>query len=102
MKEKFIEWVCFHGEILERYKFPYVVWSVGVVVMFGVQCFYPKIINAIYEFQLLGQFPFRQIIEINIDYLKHGMWLIPMLVLGFFIVFGIQIHQKNIKRIYRY
>lgn len=102
MKEKFIEWVYFHGEFLERYRLPYFVWVIGIISMLIAQHFYPKVIKGIYNFQFFGNFPFRPIIETNIDFLKHGMWLIPMIVLGFFIVLGIQIHRRNIKRVYRY
>lgn len=102
MKDKFIDWLHFHGEILERYRLPYFVWVVGIISMLIAQHFYPKFINGIYNFQLFGQFPFKPLIENNINYLIHGLWLIPLMVLGFFIVLGIQIHLKNVKRVYRY
>lgn len=102
MKEKIIDWLYFHVEILERYKLPYLIWGVGLIAMFVTQYLYPKIIHGIYNFQLLGSFPFKSIIETNVVFLKNGMWLIPMVVLGYFVVLGIQIHQKNIQRVYRY
>lgn len=102
MKDSVMDWLYFHGEILEKYKLPYFIWVIGIISMLVAQYFYPKVINGIYNFQFFGNFPFRQIIETNIDFLKHGMWLIPIVALGFFIVIGIQIHQRNIKRVYRY
>lgn|SRR5690606_6557036 len=102
MMEKIIDWFHFHVEILERYKLPYFVWGIGLIAMLVAQHVYPKIIHGFYNFQFLGNFPFKPIIATNVDFLKHGMWLIPMVTLGFFIVLGIQIHQKNIKRIFRY
>lgn len=70
--------------------------------MLVAQHFYFKAINGIYNFQLFGNFHFRHIIDTNIDFLKHGMWLIPVVALVFFIVLGIQIHQRNIQKVYRY
>lgn len=102
MKEKIIDWFHFNVEILERYRLPYFVWGIGIISMLVAQHFYPKVINVIYNFQFFGQFPFKPIIETNINYVIHGMWLIPLVALGFFIVLGIQIHQRNIKRVYRY
>jgi len=102
MKEKIIDWFHFHVEILERYKLPYFVWGIGLLAMLVAQHFYFKAINGIYNFQLFGNFPFRQTIETHIYFVKHGMWLIPMVALVFFIVLGIQIHQRNIQRVYRY
>ena len=97
-----MEWLYFHGEILEKYRFPYFIWVIGIISMLVAQHFYPKVINVIYNFQFFGQFPFRSIIETNINYLIHGMWLIPLIVLGFFLFTGIKIHQKNISKISRY
>lgn len=102
MKEKIIDWFYFHVEILESYKFPYFVWAIGLIAMFVAQHIYPKIIHGIYDFQLLGNFPFKSIIAANVDFLRHGMWLVPMVVLGYFVILGIQIHQKNIQRVYRF
>lgn len=102
MKEKIIDWFYFHVEILERYKLPYFVWGIGLIAMLVAQHFYFKAINRIYNFQLFGNLPFRQAIETHIFFVKHGMWLIPMVTLVFFIILGIQIHQRNIQRIYKY
>lgn len=102
MKDSFMEWLYFHGEILEKYRFPYFIWVIGIISMLVAQHFYPKVINVIYNFQFFGQFPFRSIIETNINYLIHGIWLIPLIVLGFFLFTGIKIHQKNINKISRY
>lgn len=102
MKEKITDWLYFHVEILERYRLPYFVWVVGIIFMLLAQYFYPKFINGIYNFQLFGQFPFKPLIENNINYLIHGLWLIPLIVFGFFVVAGVQIHQRNVKNVYRY
>lgn len=73
MKDSFMDWLYFHGEILERHRLPYFVWVVGIISMLAVQHFYSKVIISIYNFQLFGQFPFKPLIESNINYLIHGL-----------------------------
>lgn len=54
MKDSFMEWLYFHGEILEKYRSPYFIWVIGIISMLVAQHFYPKVINVIYNFQFFG------------------------------------------------
>jgi hypothetical protein len=102
MKEDFINWLNFHAEILNRYKITYFLWGIGMVLMPISQYLYPQILKIIYNFQIFSQYIFRKFVEENINYLVHGLWVIPLIIFMFFFIVGLKIHQENIEKIYKY
>ena len=102
MKEDLIDWLNFHADVLGKHKFPCFVWGVGTVLMLFSQYLYPYILQKFYNMQIFSQYLFRDTIEKNLNYLVHGLWIIPLIIFMFFFMIGIKIHQDNIRRIYKY
>ncbi|MDH1714733.1 hypothetical protein, partial [Acinetobacter johnsonii] len=74
----------------------------GTVLMLFSQYLYPYILQKFYNLQIFSQYLFRDTIEKNLNYLVHGLWIIPLIIFMFFFMIGIKIHQDNIRRIYKY
>lgn len=102
MKDRIIDWLSFHESVLTTHKLPFCLWIVGIIFALMAMYSYPYLLFKIYNFELFHQYIFREPIENNLHYLKHGLWGIPLLIMVFFGKFGVDIHLKNIKRIYKY
>lgn len=94
MLSKFTDWLEFHTEVLEREKRPFFIWLFGIVMAFISRFTYENLLTRLYN-SIFGK-----LIVDNIDLLKHGLWIAPLVILLFFWNLGLAQHKKNINKMF--
>lgn len=95
MLSNFNEWLQFHIDILEKRRLPFFIWSFGLFSAFLGMTIYENIL-----FKLNNSILFSKLVVDNIDTLKHGLWIVPLIILLFFWFIGLTIHKSNIREIF--
>lgn len=87
-----------------RESFPSVFWGsyILIILMFASMVFYFPVLSKIADIELLNVKPFYPLIMDNIDTLKWGIIIIPILVGFFGWTFIGELYQKKLNRYQRY
>ena len=93
MFSKLSEWFEFHIAVLERKKQPFFIWLSGILMAYLGIIIYETILTRLYNSI------FHNLIVDNIDILKQGLWVVPLIVFLFFWQIGLDQHKKNIQKI---
>lgn len=94
MLSKFTDWLEFHVEVLERKKLPFFIWSFGMfMACIGIVA-YENLVTRLYNSI------FSKLIVDNIDLLRHGLWIVPLVIFVFFWEVGLAQHKKNINKMF--
>ncbi|MCX0332227.1 hypothetical protein NVT87_15270 [Acinetobacter radioresistens] len=87
-----------------REAFPSVFWGINILIilMFASMVFYFPVLSKIASFELLNVKPFYPLIVDNIDALKWGVFIVPILVGLIGWTFIGELYQRKLNRFRRY
>ena len=83
MLSKFTDWLEFHIEVLERKKFPFFIWLFGAFMACIGIFVYENLVTRLYNSI------FNKLIVDNIDMLRHGLWIVPLVIFLIFWEVGV-------------
>ena len=94
MFSKLSEWFEFYIAVKKKKKQPFFIWLSGILMAYLGIIIYETILTRLYNSI------FHNLIVDNIDILKQGLWVVPLIVFLFFWQIGLDQHKKNIQKIF--